>query len=141
MSSKRKLDRATTKLGPEALASPLRQAIELETMLAPTDYVQIHQALHFTLGFAERRKGNEVDGVAVTQKDCDALAATIVKVELVLETALKMKRAADDALVAKPDPKPLIYSGAGKQLVIPGKDRENEILKFRGTEQNQGEIR
>lgn len=114
-------------------------------MLAPRDYVQIHQALHFTLGWAEKRKGETVgegEGAAeVTQKDCDALAETIGKVERVLETALKMKRAMDETLLAKNEPSGTIYAPRNKKLVVPGQDPENEVLKFRSTEQNQGEVR
>lgn len=102
----------------------LSQAIELETMLAPRDYVQIHQALHFTLGFAEKRRGSDVDGVAVTQEDCDALANTIVKVERVLETALKMKKATEESLLARNEPVGTIYAGREKKL----DKRDTEIL-------------
>ena len=102
----------------------LKDAIELETMLTPKEYVQIHQALHFTLGFAEKRKGTTIDGVKVGDSDCDALASTIGKVERVLETALRMKRAAEEALLARNEPKGTIYRGAAPKL----QKRDTEIL-------------
>lgn len=115
----------------------LSDAIDLETMLSPKDYVQIHQALHFTLGYAQKRVGTSIDGVKVSRSDCDALDAVISKVERVLETALRMKRAADDALVAKPHEPKRIYAGVEKKLSKP----DNEVLKFRSTEHNQGELK